>query len=342
MAFEPLHSERLEIRRPQLDDVDAVFARRNDPEVAELQAWETPYPRDRVEELVADSAGHDDPPIDQWWMLTVVSEAGIVGDLALRLHWDGRAAEVGYTFDRAKWGKGYASEALHRLIEWLFDEQEVTRVAAQLHPDNIRSARVLERCGFDFEGHTRNSFWVGDENSDDLLYGLTPDRWDEWNQRPTGPPEVLEWVEPDPQKLRALVNLTLHHSQKRFVSPIAVSLAQAGFPPTYDGDAPEVPWPRVIVADGVQVGFVMMAEPSAERPDASLWRLSVDRNHQGRGIGKRTVQMAIEQAKVWGAPGIEVSWVPGVGSPEPLYRACGFEPTGEILDDLEIVGRLGF
>ena len=46
-----------------------------------------------------------------------------------------------------------------------------------LHPDNPASAMVMERNGFLFEGHTRSSFWLGGEVSDDWIYGLLQPDW---------------------------------------------------------------------------------------------------------------------------------------------------------------------
>jgi len=133
-------------------------------------------------------------------------------------------------------------------------------------------------------------------------------------------------------------------SQERMVAPIAVSLAQVAVPPFQDGvagkpgDPRRVLWPRIVHADGEPVGFVMLEEPTAANPEAFLWRLLIDRLHQRRGIGQRVVQAVIDQAVAWDCKAIGVSWVPGVGSPEPLYLAMGFEPTGEI-DDGEVVAR---
>ena len=85
----------------------------------------------------------------------------VFGDLALHLGWESQTAEVGYTFAREHWGKGYAVEALEALVEYLFEQLNVTRVFGSLHPDNPASAMVLERVGMLFEGHTKSSFWIG-------------------------------------------------------------------------------------------------------------------------------------------------------------------------------------
>ncbi len=348
MSFETLRTERLQLRVPRIDDIDALVARRNDVDVAALQSWQTPYPESSARSVIERSIEMDGPESDSWWMLTIASpdDSEIYGDLALKLEWDGRAGEVGYTLARAHWGHGYAVEAVDRLLSWLFDEQGVTRVHGTMHPDNLRSARVLERCGFEFEGHTRNSFWVGDENSDDWHYGLTPEQWRSWNDRPTGPPDVVELVEPYPIGLRKVVELGVHKSQDHLVAPIAHSLSQVAVPPFeegFDGSDPThprvSPWPRIILADGEPAGFVMVEEPTEANPEPYLWRLLVDRRHQGRNIGFRVMEAVLEQARAWGAASLLVSYVEGYGSPKPFYERVGFVPTGEV-DDGETIARL--
>ncbi len=233
------------------------------------------------------------------------------------------------------------------MLDWLFDVKGISRAYAQLHPDNHLSARVLESCGFIYEGHLHNACWIEDRVEDDGLYGLTPALRDEWNSRPQTAPTTVELVEPYPTGLRQVLELAPHRSQQRFVASVSASLAQVAVPPYEEGfegtpgDPRVVPWPRVIHADGEPVGFIMLEQPTDTNPEPYLWRLLIDRMHQRRGIGKRAVQAAIDQAKQWGSESMAVSWVPGVGSPEPLYLAMGFEPTGEV-DDGELVGRLTF
>ena len=345
--FTPITTERLLLRPTRPSDAHAFFERRNDPEVAELQDWDVPYPLERAEASMAELAEMTALPIDDWWVLTVtdLDDTAIYGDLVFKLENDGRTAEVGYTLDRDQWGNGFASEALAAVVEWLFAEQGVSRVSAMLHPDNGRSARVLESCGFLFEGHLRNSYWRGEENSDDWVYGMTPEDHQRWVSRERSRPDVIELLEPYPTGLRHVVTLATHHSQEKFVSPITVSLAQMAIPPYEegfagnDGDPRVVPWTRIVHADGEPVGFVMVESPTEANPEPYLWRLLVDRMHQRRGIGKYVIERVIEQARAWGSESMSVSWVPGVGSPEALYLAMGFVPTGEI-DDGEIVGRL--
>lgn len=347
--FTPLITERLLLRPARASDTDALFERRADPIVSELQDWPMPYSMERAEAQIERAMASDTPVDGAGWMLTITDHADtmIYGDINIFLEDDGRTSGIGYSITPTYWGRGYASEATAAVLDWLFDVQRVSRAYAMLHPDNHRSARVLETCGFVYEGHTKNACWIVDEVSDDLIYGLTPAQRDDWNARPRTAPSAIELVEPDPANLRAVLALGTHRSQERMVNPIVVSLAQVAVPPYeagFDGnpgDPRMVPWPRVVYADGEPVGFVMMREPTAANPEAYLWRLLIDRRHQRRGIGARVVDAVIGQAKAWGSESIKLTWLPGVGSPEPLYLSMGFEPTGEI-EDGETVGRLVF
>ena len=70
-----------------------------------------------------------------------------------------------------------------------------------------------------------------------------------------------------------------------------------------------------------------------------LWRLVIDRMHQRRGIGSMVLDELSAMLRARGDTAWQVSWVPGRGSPAPLYLRYGFVPTGDI-DDGEIVARL--
>lgn len=343
MRFEPIRTERLILRPSLLGDAEAAFQRRRLPEVARYQDWEMPYTLERAQQRMADVVSMDGPVDGQWWSLTVVDATAperILGDLAVGITWGGRSAEIGFTFHPDHWGKGYATEAANAIVQYLFTDFGVHRVEGSLHPDNTASARVLEACGMTYEGLTRQSFWVGEECSDNMLYGMTIADWTTWRDRPRARPDVVTLVPVTADNGRAVSDLVTHKSQERLVAPMLDNLLDAVAPPTKDG-ATLVPWYRAVEADGEVVGFIMTAAMTEAHPNPYLWRFLIDRMHQRRGIGS----LALERFEQWwrqqGASAIEVSWVEGPGSPAPVYLAQGYEPSGKIEDgEVHAVKRL--
>ncbi|MCP3934632.1 MAG: GNAT family N-acetyltransferase [Actinomycetia bacterium] len=337
MTFNSIRTDRLILRWPRLSDAAAAFERRRLPEVARYQDWEMPYTLERAEQRTAEVADMDGPQDNKWWSLTVVDAADpqqILGDLAIAITWGGRTAQIGYTFHPDHWGRGYATEAAQALIRWLFTDLGVSRIESELHPDNAPSARVVETCGLVFEGLTRQSFWVGDRCSDNMLYGMVRSDWEAWCNRPRHRPDRVELVPVTADNRRVIGALTSHKSQERFVSPMLGNFREALVPPSSDG-APLVPWYRAIEADGEIAGFIMASEATETHTNPYLWRFLVDRMYQRRGIGSAALDRFEQWCRDQGASAIEVSWGVGPGSPAPLYEAGGYEPSG-IVDNGEI------
>ena len=119
----------------------------------------------------------------------------------------------------------------------------------------------------------------------------------------------------------SVLKLRVTREQERFVASNAVSIAQAHFSP----DA----WFRAIYAGESPVGFLMLSiQP--EKGEYFLWRFMIDAQHQGKGYGRRALELLIEHVK--GKPHAKeliLSHVPGVGSAERFYRKLGFAHTGE-------------
>ncbi|MFB7513021.1 GNAT family N-acetyltransferase [Streptomyces sp. NPDC056144] len=90
---------------------------------------------------------------------------------------DFRSASLGYAFDPAAWGHGYATETAHAVLRWAFDTLDLNRVQAEADTRNAASARVLEKLGFLHEGTLREDCVVNGDVSDSWVYGLLRRDW---------------------------------------------------------------------------------------------------------------------------------------------------------------------
>jgi RimJ/RimL family protein N-acetyltransferase len=80
-------------------------------------------------------------------------------------------AEIGFLFAQRHWGKGYAREAMERVIGYAFDELGLERLWARFHESNEASKRLLERLGFAYEGCLRSHVARDGARRDCLIYG---------------------------------------------------------------------------------------------------------------------------------------------------------------------------
>lgn len=64
-------------------------------------------------------------------------------------------AEIGYDLGKEFWGMGYASEAIHTLINNGYKEQNLNRIEAKVDPQNRKSIKLLKKLGFSYEGTLR-------------------------------------------------------------------------------------------------------------------------------------------------------------------------------------------
>jgi len=81
--------------------------------------------------------------------------------------------EVGYFIgERAMWGKGIATEAIHLATRFAFERLGMHRAHAVVDVDNPASAKALERVGYIKEGQLREKLFMDGRWSDQLLYGI--------------------------------------------------------------------------------------------------------------------------------------------------------------------------
>ena len=133
------------------------------------------------------------------------------------------------------------------------------------------------------------------------------------------------------ETVRAVCALEVASTQRGYVAPNAVSIAQAHFEPKA--------WFRAVYAGEEPVGFVMLHEDT-EKPEYFLWRFMVAAQHQGKGYGRRALDLVVEHVR--SLPGARVlgsSYMPGEHGPQAFYVRYGFVETGEV-DEGEHVIRL--
>lgn len=166
------HTPRLIFRDFSRSDIPAVHEYASDPEVTRWSTWgpnTLEQTADFVEEAAQAGIGQDRPS----YSLAAVLDDTTIGSVAVWVTDSGdRNNELGYTFHRAHWGKGYATEAVEHLLALGFDALQLERITATCHPGNIGSIRVLEKSGFTPEGLLRSHRLVNGVRRDSMLFSI--------------------------------------------------------------------------------------------------------------------------------------------------------------------------
>jgi RimJ/RimL family protein N-acetyltransferase len=69
-------------------------------------------------------------------------------------------------------GQGVATEAVRLLVRYLFETTRINRIRLVIHPDNIASRRLAEKCGFRHEGTARGAWYHRGAHRDVEIYAL--------------------------------------------------------------------------------------------------------------------------------------------------------------------------
>jgi ribosomal-protein-alanine N-acetyltransferase len=144
---ERIETARLLLRKPVLDDAEAVFSRyASDPEVTKYLAW----PRHGSIEHTRLFLRFSDAEWERWpvgpYLIEFKDDLQLLGGTGLAFE-TRTIASTGYVLARDAWGRGYATEALVAIVT-LARELGVAHLYALCHPDHPASVRVLEKCNF--------------------------------------------------------------------------------------------------------------------------------------------------------------------------------------------------
>jgi RimJ/RimL family protein N-acetyltransferase len=98
----------------------------------------------------------------------------------------GDQVEIGYVLVPGERGKGYGSEAVQIMVDYLFLHKNIVRIQAMTHTANIASQRVLEKAGFRKEGIIRKALFSRGVWRDTAMFSILREEWKKPKVLPQG------------------------------------------------------------------------------------------------------------------------------------------------------------
>ena len=161
----PIKTERLIIRLAEPEDAESIFSYRSD--FAEVRDYISNMP-----------ATMDIANICFLFTIILADENRLIGDMGISFtNHNNMQAELGCTLHKDYQKKGYATEALKAIVDYLFGTLDKHRIIASVDPRNTASIQLIERLGFRKEAHFKESYYLRGDWVDDIIYAQLKTEW---------------------------------------------------------------------------------------------------------------------------------------------------------------------
>jgi RimJ/RimL family protein N-acetyltransferase len=174
-----LETERLILRRLELDDAERVQSLANDRDIAcMVTPMPHPYHLQDARDWIALTQAEMDMKTSFAFAVVLKSTNELIGDVEVGNETVNRRGEMGYWVGKAYWGHGYMSEAARRVVQFAFEVVGLNRVFATHYPRNPASGRVMQKIGMTYEGTLRGHVLKWGEPVDLCMYSILREEWE--------------------------------------------------------------------------------------------------------------------------------------------------------------------
>ena len=153
--IETLETSRLQLRKMTISDSAEVFENWTSSEVvARYLTWAPHSSLEVTEEYLS----FEEKNRREGWGIVLKESNQLIGNIAVIDDKEKiKTKTMGYVLGEKFWNQGYMSEALTRVINFLFETTDVNRIEAEHDVNNPSSGRVMKKSGMTFEGVLRNA-----------------------------------------------------------------------------------------------------------------------------------------------------------------------------------------
>lgn len=165
-----IETERLYFRRFTTKDTGRITYLFNDEEVVKYISLPHPYSEELAKEWISHQNENFKKDIVYDFAIVLKEEDRIIGSMSLVNVAKHKRGEIGYTFGREYWNKGYATEALKALIEYAFKVKKMHKVSASHYKENLASGKAMQNAGMIFEGILIDHMFAKNQFHDLVFY----------------------------------------------------------------------------------------------------------------------------------------------------------------------------
>lgn len=142
-----LVTERLVLRPPHEDDIPELVELANNRKLADMLG-RMPHPYGEREARAFLDGVHNRTIVGCTYAVSLAGNGAFIG--CAGLHPRAAGLELGYWIGEPYWGRGYATEAAHALVDLAFRATTIDALHVSCRVINSASRRVIHKCGFQY------------------------------------------------------------------------------------------------------------------------------------------------------------------------------------------------
>ncbi|KAA0549938.1 GNAT family N-acetyltransferase [Bacillus sp. BGMRC 2118] len=179
-TFPVLTTDRLQLRRITLEDKENVFAYFSDDLVTRYFGIDNFTKMEEAEAIInAFNNGFEQKQAIRWGIALKETDE-LIGSIGFHnISKNNARVEVGYEITRKEWNKGYATEALKAVINFLFNDACFNRIGATIRPENEASKQLVRKLGFQEEGTLQDYQFTRGNFHDLMMFSLLKKNYNE-------------------------------------------------------------------------------------------------------------------------------------------------------------------
>lgn len=166
------------LRKFREEDLDDFYEYAKNPNVGPNAGWKPHEGKEESQRILEDFIKKGEV-----WAIVYKDTNKVIGSVGLHddsMRYNKKIKMLGYVLDEPYWDKGLMTEAAKEVIQYAFKEMDLNLVSVYHYPFNIGSKRVIEKCGFYYEGTLRSASTIYDGSVyDSVCYSLTKQEYEE-------------------------------------------------------------------------------------------------------------------------------------------------------------------
>lgn len=162
---------QITLRSWNINDAEHLSLIANNKNIAKfmMNQFPHPYTLDNAKSFISMATQNEPRNI-----LAIDLNGLAIGGIGIHLQHDvyEKNAELGYWLSEENWGKGYITQAIELMKNYVFNNFSINRIFAKPFGSNIASQRVLEKSGFVLEATLKTTIYKSGVYEDELIYAF--------------------------------------------------------------------------------------------------------------------------------------------------------------------------